>query len=204
MRSPRKQVPIAHCPDHGTDTPDPFPKDALRLGALAAVRALAPAERVRRSAVIRERIRQSGVLAPGMTALAFAALPSEPNLLPLLESLPHVRFAFPLAHPGGRLTLHLVTLAAQLRPTSSRVPEPDPDSCPEIAPEEVDVALVPGLAFDPSSLHRLGRGGGFFDRLLARPTFRARRIGIAFSVQLVPIPSPESHDQPVDALITDA
>jgi 5-formyltetrahydrofolate cyclo-ligase len=59
--------------------------------------------------------------------------------------------------------------------------------------------LVPGLAFDPSG-RRLGRGKGFYDRLLAM--VRGRKCGIAFEEQVVPEIPVEPHDIRLDCLLT--
>ncbi len=66
-----------------------------------------------------------------------------------------------------------------------------------------DCLLVPGLAFDRKG-YRLGYGGGYYDRTLAR--LRARgtvlAIGVCYSVQLIDHLPHEAHDQPVDVILT--
>lgn len=67
-----------------------------------------------------------------------------------------------------------------------------PDGGAEIA------VLVPGLAFDKSG-RRLGRGGGFYDRFLARPDMaEAVRIGVCWSMQIVPEVPTENYDMVMD------
>ncbi|MEI8078340.1 MAG: 5-formyltetrahydrofolate cyclo-ligase [bacterium] len=61
--------------------------------------------------------------------------------------------------------------------------------------------LVPGIAFDRHG-RRLGRGGGFYDRLLAGA--RGLRVGVAFSWRLVPVVPTAAFDQPMDWLATEA
>jgi 5,10-methenyltetrahydrofolate synthetase len=65
-----------------------------------------------------------------------------------------------------------------------------------------DLILVPGLAFT-SSGHRLGRGGGFYDRWLAAHP-ETKTLGICFSCQMVDSLPIESHDIRVDAVFTEA
>ena len=62
---------------------------------------------------------------------------------------------------------------------------------------EIDLVIVPGLAFDTQA-KRLGRGGGFYDRFLADPALGAGRCGLAFHEQLLPEVPAESNDQSVD------
>lgn len=65
-----------------------------------------------------------------------------------------------------------------------------------------DLIVVPGVAFDRSG-HRLGRGRGYYDRLLARPEFsRAFRLGICYDVQLVDHVPFAAHDVLMDDVLT--
>jgi 5-formyltetrahydrofolate cyclo-ligase len=68
---------------------------------------------------------------------------------------------------------------------------------------EIDAAIVPGVAFDRAG-RRLGRGGGFYDRLLVRLSERCPAIGFAFAAQLVDRVPEEPHDLRVAAVVTDA
>ena len=69
--------------------------------------------------------------------------------------------------------------------------------------QRVDLFLVPGLAFDRHG-HRLGYGGGFFDRLLAAARPDGLAIGLAFDLQLAaPLPA-EAWDVPLGAIVTPA
>jgi 5-formyltetrahydrofolate cyclo-ligase len=72
---------------------------------------------------------------------------------------------------------------------------------PVLAPmSTVDLISVPGVAFDRHG-HRLGRGGGYYDRLLEG--FSGYSVAVAFDFQILPhIPS-EAHDRPVDTLVTE-
>jgi len=81
--------------------------------------------------------------------------------------------------------------------------EPDPDQWPEVSVETVDLALVPGLAFDPCG-NRLGRGKGYYDRLLGRSGFRALKIGIVPDRLVLPGIPTEEHDIRMDLVMTDS
>ena len=65
-----------------------------------------------------------------------------------------------------------------------------------------DFVLVPGLAFSRDG-HRLGRGGGFYDRLLAGRARDAVKVGVCFALQLHEAIPSEVHDVVLDAVITD-
>lgn len=64
----------------------------------------------------------------------------------------------------------------------------------------IDLIVVPGVAFD-RKLNRLGRGGGFYDRLLS--TLRASRIGVCFGFQLFDDIPAEDFDRKMDAVVTE-
>ncbi|MCP4835734.1 MAG: 5-formyltetrahydrofolate cyclo-ligase [Phycisphaera sp.] len=69
-----------------------------------------------------------------------------------------------------------------------------------VDPTELDAILVPGVAFTPAG-HRLGRGGGYYDRLLAGSPDTIRRIGICHRVQIVDSLPQRPHDMPVHDLV---
>lgn len=69
-----------------------------------------------------------------------------------------------------------------------------------VNPQEIDLAIVPGIAFD-SKCNRLGRGKGYYDRLL--PKTNCTKIGICYNFQLVDNIPADSNDIPMDIVITD-
>lgn len=75
----------------------------------------------------------------------------------------------------------------------------EPSSGITVPPDELDLVLVPGTAFDRLG-GRLGRGAGFYDRYLSAAA--GRHWGVCFAVQLVPEVPREPHDQPMHALAT--
>lgn len=75
-------------------------------------------------------------------------------------------------------------------------------TCPPLDIADLDLILVPGLAFSPQHLTRLGRGGGYYDRLLSHPGCKARRIALAHDFQLLDDLPVEPHDQRVHEIIT--
>jgi len=78
---------------------------------------------------------------------------------------------------------------------------PEPEHPVWAGTNELDLILVPGVAFD-SSGNRLGRGGGFYDQLL--PQYSAIRAGICFNFQLLKEIPVESHDCVMDLLVAES
>jgi 5-formyltetrahydrofolate cyclo-ligase len=73
-------------------------------------------------------------------------------------------------------------------------------SCPVAEPGEIDLIVVPGVAFDAKGF-RLGYGEGYYDRFL--PLTNGVSVGIAYNFQLVNTVFPEEHDWPVDFVVTE-
>jgi 5-formyltetrahydrofolate cyclo-ligase len=133
--------------------------------------------------------------------LIYHPLKSEPDVRPLLAEA-RQQILLPRVTPEG-LDIHRFTSTDSLLHSSFGTFEPDPERCPRITLDEIDLAIIPGVAFDPCTRVRLGRGGGYYDRLLANPKFSATTIGIAFDLQLHEGLPSEPHDQAVDHLLTE-
>ena len=76
----------------------------------------------------------------------------------------------------------------------------EPISPSLVAMNDIDLIAVPGIAFDPNGT-RLGRGGGYYDRLLEG--FRGYAAGVAFDFQILPQIPADAHDQPVECIATE-
>jgi 5-formyltetrahydrofolate cyclo-ligase len=137
----------------------------------------------------------------GLTVAAFAPLPGEVDLLPLLESTRAIRWCFPRVLDGD-LKFFEITDPSDLTTGAYSIPEPSLDA-PEVPHSLIDVFLVPGLAFDLFTGDRLGRGKGYYDRSLAMANPRAIFIGVGLSRQIASVPT-ESHDFPMGAIVTES
>ncbi len=114
------------------------------------------------------------------------------------------RVAVPLVDAS---TVSMIPLLIQdpekdLVPGYYGIPEPDPQKSLRVAAREIDAAVIPGSVFDIQG-GRLGYGGGYYDRFLVNDAPQAKRIGLAFEMQVVEKVPVEPHDQPLDILITE-
>lgn len=100
------------------------------------------------------------------------------------------------------LVFYQVRDFGEMQRGSFGVMEPDPVRCARVDAGELDVILVPGMAFDPEG-RRLGRGRGFYDRLLEQLPQRVRRWGVCFQTQMVTVVPVEAHDARVDRVVTE-
>jgi 5-formyltetrahydrofolate cyclo-ligase len=169
---------------------------AERRRALSAAQARAAAE-----ACAEHLLAEAGIRAARRVAL-YAALPDELPTRPLFEVLAELGIArlLPRQRADGGLSFARVERWEDLVPGRHGVPEPPPSAAPvRLGPG--DWILVPGLAFDAAGW-RLGRGGGVYDRALARLT-GPRCAGLGYAFQLVERVPRDSHDRPVDAIVTE-
>lgn len=154
-------------------------------------------------ALIASLIRHAASWPAAQTVALYGGLRGEPDLvgglLPWLIEHGHQATLF--AVEGDDLVPRLIQSEADLVRSSLGAWEPR-ENCPAIEIAALDVIIVPGLAFAPSDLTRLGRGGGYYDRLLAHPQCRARRLALAHDFQLVDGLPVEPHDQRVHAILT--
>ena len=153
-------------------------KAALRTQMQQQLRTLTAEDREALSDEICERVLEMAQWAGSQNVILFSPLPSEPIITPL------------------KLDCDARKVACATIPQSSR-----PDAELHL-PETPDLILVPGLAFSKDG-HRLGRGGGFFDRLLTGRAKEAFKLGICFSFQVLETVPTVAHDIVMDAVITD-
>ena len=77
------------------------------------------------------------------------------------------------------------------------IPEPIADA--PVAHDETALVLMPGLAFDPQG-HRIGYGGGFYDKFLSREPNHPT-LALCYDFQMLPHLDTEEHDIPVDMVL---
>ena len=80
--------------------------------------------------------------------------------------------------------------------------EPNPERCKIVSIEFVDIAIIPGLAFDEKG-GRIGSGEGYYDRLIPKLAATTRKVALAFENQILPQIPMTSHDKHVDIIITE-
>lgn len=181
-------------------------KADLRAQIRQMLARISPAVRAVESIELCNRLRAQ--IQSAHTILFYAPLPEELDIWPVLEELvgaahKHARkknVGLPCYDPenktyGARL---IQDLATDIVTGRFNVREPAPDCIP-IPLNRFDLVLVPGVAFDLTG-HRLGRGMGFYDRLLAETS--GIKCGIAYDGQLVEKIPNETHDIPVNFILT--
>ena len=178
-------------------------KKVLRREMLARRRALSTAERTRASKMICARVQALTVLQEARTMMLYASTEEEINLYPLMEVLLTEGRRIVLPEITGRGVMEARELPAMdaLTDGTFGILSPDPMRGNIVAPEEIDVIIVPGAAFDENG-GRLGLGGGYYDRFLPRAG-NAVRLVLAFDFQIVPDVPMGAQDARVDVILTE-
>jgi 5-formyltetrahydrofolate cyclo-ligase len=134
------------------------------------------------------------------TILTYLPMADEVNLGGLSESARNgTLLATRTPEQGGSLTIHELGGPLEVHRLGFLQPHA---SAPEVAPEDVDLVLVPGLAFDLWGT-RLGRGVGYYDELIGRMSRRVVRVGVVPAALVVDHLPREDHDQPMAFLATE-
>jgi len=182
-------------------------KQALRQRIIAARDELTPTLQARLSKEIVRQLCSLAAYGAARTVLGYLNFGSE------LQSELWVRQALtdgkqvllPRVNKAGR---HLEMFEIHdpdndVAPGAYGIREPIPERCRHFdAPGEIDLILLPGVAFDRTG-GRLGYGGGFFDKLLAHLPRRPVLIAGAFALQVIDAVPQESTDHRVDWLVTE-
>lgn len=175
-------------------------RNLIRERARAARQGIAPGLRAQHSLAASERLLASLPAPWPRVVLGYAATPEEIDPAHALEQLRAAGsiIAYPRVTGPGAMTLHTCR-PDELEPGPFGLLQPCGTAVP-VGPSDIGLVIVPGVAFDASG-HRLGYGGGYYDRLLAGMAL-VRRTGLCFDSQVVEeIPSRE-HDIRMHEVVT--
>lgn len=99
------------------------------------------------------------------------------------------------------MEFHPVCSLEELQPARYGILEPQGGGAAD--PGSIDVLVIPGVAFDPEG-HRLGFGGGYYDRFLPLTRPDALRIAVAFDFQVLESLPADRHDETVCSIVTES
>jgi len=178
-------------------------KEALRRRGLAARRAFSPGEVAHRSARICVRLEALPEFQQAAAILSYVdskdhEVQTQPLIRGLLEQNRPV--LVPIAQSNGAMLWSRLHSLNELFRARFNILEPHPEHYRLSQPPAHAVCLVPALLFSPEG-YRIGYGGGFYDRFLS--TFDGLSIGLAFQKQIPEDLPIESHDRPVDIVVTE-
>ncbi|MCL5291012.1 MAG: 5-formyltetrahydrofolate cyclo-ligase [Actinobacteria bacterium] len=180
-------------------------KDVLRTRKLAERNALEQVVRVEMSALVTNRLLDLKEFKLSGVVMAYASFGSEVETRVLIDASLRAskRVVLPVVERERRLLLGEIWDTSELVPGAFGIPEPAREALSLVEPEEVDLAIVPGVAFDCRG-YRVGYGGGYYDRFLRLLRSDVPRVALAFDMQLVDAVPAGDLDLPVDMIITES
>ena len=187
-------------------------KGRIRRTVLARRDALSDGAQRRASCLITERMLGHQWFYRARILLCYVSYGSELDTHELIREALRLgkQVYVPRVFPGHRMDFFQIDSLKELQPGFHGIPEP-PESCrayespnPHLrnSGDRQELMLMPGVAYDPYG-HRLGYGGGYYDRYLAaHPRFLTCSIGIGHSCQLVEeLPAEETDCKPYQVIL---
>ena len=170
-------------------------KTALRKQIREKKRAMTPQQIQQASCDLAEQFLRSPLYREAATIYGYLPYNQEVRTVPMLEQALRdgKRVAVPKVY-GDEMKFIYLTDLSQVEKGYAGIPEPIGDE--PVADDKTALVLMPGLAFDPQG-HRIGYGGGFYDKFLAsepeHPT-----VALCYDFQMLPQLDTEEFDIPVD------
>ncbi|HOY08596.1 MAG TPA: 5-formyltetrahydrofolate cyclo-ligase [Candidatus Omnitrophota bacterium] len=180
-------------------------KKEIRKQVLNDLRNQKEEERLRKSLVIQERLFALPEFFNSKTILFYVSFDGEVETSDMMKQAKNIGKTIGLPYIFKKTKQLIPVLIGNLEnlevgPYGIKQPSYDPELC--LVPEEIDLCVVPGVAFDRAR-HRLGRGAGYYDRFLPTLPPRTHTIGLAFQFQVFDCLPTQDHDVPVSHLIYD-
>jgi 5-formyltetrahydrofolate cyclo-ligase len=197
-----KSMDGSHQGDTAASVAVSLAKRALRARCRQARDEMGADYRKQASERICKRIEQWDTFRTAKIVFTYLPMRGEVDLRPLFAQSPAIQWAIPrvIETPVPHLLFHAYQ-ADHLVLHRFGMLEPDP-LAPLIAPDGAGLIIVPGFAFTRSG-YRLGYGGGYYDRLLAK-SGRAATLGACYQALLLDEIARGPHDVPVGHLVTEA
>lgn len=172
-------------------------KRMLRRAVRARLAAMSDAEKEQRSAAICRSLKAHIAVTGARVVALFSPLPDEPRIWPLVEELSKSMLVLLPRVEGDVMNFYCYSPRSM---SSGAFGIMEPVGGEPVASYEIDVMVVPGVAFTAKG-ERMGRGKGFYDKYMSLKDFRAVKIGVCYDVQLVDVLPTEIHDVKMDSVI---
>ena len=166
---------------------------------------LSPAVQQAHARTVIRHLIASGTLLAGRTFAVYSAADGELDTAPIIDHLLATGrvVALPVVNRAGAMDFYRVTTTTPLLMNRFGIPEPDPLTAAYVPRLALDIVFAPLVAFDKLG-HRLGMGGGYYDRFLMSRGHRPLLVGLAHALQEVGSLPRETWDVPMDAAVTES
>lgn len=165
-----------------------------------------------KSESIFERLFSMNQYADAVTVLAYMSYRNEVLTRPFIKrcmrdgkkiAVPKVEVDKATLAPYGILSLYEIKdLENDVHTGFKGIPEPNSPGLRKVEPQEIDLVVVPGVAFDLSR-NRIGYGAGHYDKLLPLLRPDCLKVAVAYEMQLTEYIAPSAHDIAMDMVITE-
>jgi len=182
-------------------------KNELRKNLLGQLLSLTEEEIKRRSKNVSEKLSNLPIYKQAKTIMVYYPIKGEVDILGAIrKDIGNRRFCFPVMDLAKKdiLIYEVKDLDNDFCTGPYGIREPDVKRTRQLSVNEIDMIVVPGLAFDRKK-NRLGRGGGFYDRFLSKIIMPAKKVGLAFDCQILEdLPIQPPFDQQVDVVVCES
>ena len=181
-------------------------KQEVRKRLLERLLSLTKSEIERRSKNVENKLSELPIYKKSKVIMVYYPLCGEVDILSKIRrDLGSKRFCFPVMDLEAKnlRIFEVANLDGDFVLGPWGVMQPDTRRTKEVSITEIDMVVIPGLAFDKKK-NRLGRGAGFYDRFLQNIATPTKKVGIAFEFQILEnLPTNLSWDQKVDTIVSE-
>lgn len=176
-------------------------KEEARILFRQRRRDLSKEEKEEKSSRIKKRLLGLPEFAKARTILFYLSTPNEVKTFEMIREVSKMgkEIAVPIVK-GNDLAISRLVNLEEIRRGAFGILEPEEEK--PVNPQEIELAIIPGVAFDETCA-RLGQGKGYYDRFLANIKGKVPLIGLSYEVQIGKGLPKESHDVTVDKVVTE-
>ena len=180
-------------------------KHKIRQHIRGKIKEYSELEKSEKSAIIKDRLLNEEEFKKAGVVMFYVSLKDEVNTISMIDETLKTgkRVCVPVILKEDKRLIagEIKDRKADLESQHFGIYQPREGHVKEVPLEDIDLIIVPGIAFDKKNV-RLGRGHGYYDRFLCSLSDRTRTIGLAFDFQVVEDLPQDSHDIPVWKTIT--
>jgi len=181
-------------------------KSEMRRNVVEAIEKLTEEEIVQKSIAIENRLFEFANFLEASIVLLYVSTPGEISASRIIKKCYDFgkMVILPAFNPetGSATLMKVDNIETDLVPGPRGFLEPDRGKCKVVPIECIDIAIIPGIAFDEKGA-RLGNGEGYYDRLIPELPVTTRKVALTLEDQMAPQVPMEAHDKHVDIIITD-
>ncbi len=162
-------------------------------------------EKARKSGIIKDKLFNEEAFNKAKVVMFYVSLKDEVNTMSMIDEAVKIgkRVCVPVIIKEDKRLIagEIKDRQTDLERQHFGIYQPKKGRAKEVPLDDIDLIVVPGIAFDKENM-RLGRGHGYYDRFLCALPDKVRTIGLAFDFQVIEHLPKDSHDIPVWKTIT--